>query len=228
MTAGSGIDKNGFDKDTWIKAYDECSINHEWCQIMKRVTPIDITLEQAKVAVSSLEREVDAIQCQATGRALELGSDWGRFALYKVLNTELEYEAGNVSTNMAEHLRQIAERLGVSDRLRSCIMFAEDIQFPDNTFDIVYAFETLEHVGDLPASLNEIHRVLKPGSYLAFSLPLEDWADSGYHTQRHNHVYWLSKFAEHGFNTKEYRFAKCDLGSMKDGNCGIYGCFAKI
>lgn len=39
----------------------------------------------------------------------------------------------------------------------------EDLQFPDNTFDIVFCCDVLEHVRDLPKVISEITRVLKPG-----------------------------------------------------------------
>lgn len=43
----------------------------------------------------------------------------------------------------------------------------EDLQFQDNTFDIVFCCDVLEHVQDLPQVISEISRVLKPGgSYI--------------------------------------------------------------
>lgn len=39
----------------------------------------------------------------------------------------------------------------------------EDLQFADNSFDVVYCCDVLEHVRDLPKCIAEIARVLKPG-----------------------------------------------------------------
>lgn len=40
---------------------------------------------------------------------------------------------------------------------------SEKIPFPDGYFDIVSSFNSLDHVDDLTASINEIKRVVKPG-----------------------------------------------------------------
>lgn len=39
----------------------------------------------------------------------------------------------------------------------------EQLQFADNSFDVVYCCDVLEHVRDLPKCISEISRVLKPG-----------------------------------------------------------------
>ncbi len=39
----------------------------------------------------------------------------------------------------------------------------ENLSFPDNSFDVVYCCDVLEHVRDLPKCMSEIARVLKPG-----------------------------------------------------------------
>ena len=40
---------------------------------------------------------------------------------------------------------------------------AEQLDFPDNTFDVVYSHGVLHHTPDTQASVREIHRVLRPG-----------------------------------------------------------------
>ena len=40
---------------------------------------------------------------------------------------------------------------------------AERLDFPDNTFDIVYSHGVLHHTPDTAAAVREIHRVLRPG-----------------------------------------------------------------
>lgn len=47
----------------------------------------------------------------------------------------------------------------------------ESAQFPDAIFDAVFAWMVLEHLHDPPATLREIRRILKPGGWLAFSVP---------------------------------------------------------
>lgn len=47
----------------------------------------------------------------------------------------------------------------------------KSLPFPDEHFDAVIAFEVFEHVFNLEEILNEVHRVLKPGGTLFFTIP---------------------------------------------------------
>lgn len=48
----------------------------------------------------------------------------------------------------------------------------QDMPYPDNSFDIVLHSDTLEHVPDPLAGLRECHRVLVPGGYCVFTVPM--------------------------------------------------------
>ena len=45
---------------------------------------------------------------------------------------------------------------------------AEQLPYPDCTFDVVICVDVLEHVADLKQTINEIDRVLKPGGFFGF------------------------------------------------------------
>ena len=51
----------------------------------------------------------------------------------------------------------------------------EHIPFPDNSFDIVYSSNVLEHVEQLEALTEEIRRVLRPGGLALHLLPNPQW-----------------------------------------------------
>lgn len=53
------------------------------------------------------------------------------------------------------------EQNGLSAVLR--VMNGECMEFPDNTFDVVYAHGVLQYTADTTKMIAEIHRVLKPG-----------------------------------------------------------------
>lgn len=44
------------------------------------------------------------------------------------------------------------------------VMDAAKIEFPDNTFDLIFSTAVFEHIENMPAVLMEVYRVLKPGS----------------------------------------------------------------
>jgi ubiquinone/menaquinone biosynthesis C-methylase UbiE len=46
------------------------------------------------------------------------------------------------------------------------------LTFPDNSFDLVFHSETLEHIHDYSRALEEVHRVLKPGGCQLYTIPL--------------------------------------------------------
>jgi len=67
-------------------------------------------------------------------------------------------------------------RWKTDERFRRYHGTASSIPFPDNTFPLVLAFETMEHWherGDnIPNGLREIHRVLSPGGRLVITVPI--------------------------------------------------------
>lgn len=45
------------------------------------------------------------------------------------------------------------------------------LNFPDNHFDAIFAWQVMEHLYDPVTTCQEIHRVLKPGGFFIFSVP---------------------------------------------------------
>lgn len=71
-------------------------------------------------------------------------------------------------------LEMFRERLAGSDldrRVTVRRMAAENLAFPDATFDRVTAFEVVEHVEGLRDALVEVHRVLRPGGAFSLTTP---------------------------------------------------------
>lgn len=75
--------------------------------------------------------------------------------------TALDYES-----KIVEQARQLAQERG----LRNMEFTQGDIhklQFADGTFDVVFAHQVLQHVGDPITALREMMRVTKPGGFVA-------------------------------------------------------------
>lgn len=49
----------------------------------------------------------------------------------------------------------------------------EHLTFSDNTFDVIINSDVLEHVADLDKTLSEIKRILKPGGFHVFTIPVD-------------------------------------------------------
>lgn len=49
-----------------------------------------------------------------------------------------------------------------------------DIQYPDNTFNVIYCSHVLEHVPDDKKAMREFYRVLKPGGWAILLVPILD------------------------------------------------------
>ena len=102
---------------------------------------------------------------RARGRTLELGAGTGlNLAHYPAAVTDLVLT--EPFPPMAQRLR---ERVAHSGRSAGVVAaHAERLPFPDSSFDTVVATLVLCTVADLPATLAEIDRVLRPGGRLLF------------------------------------------------------------
>ena len=65
----------------------------------------------------------------------------------------------------------------------------ENIPYSKSVFDIVTAFDVMEHVVDLDRALLEIERVCKPGGLIIINLPR---MTSGYKDEAFEHMRMLS------------------------------------
>jgi ubiquinone/menaquinone biosynthesis C-methylase UbiE len=98
-------------------------------------------------------------------RVLDVGCGEGAFAA--ALD---DHGAAVVAVDVAaEPLRRAAARYrGLDVRL---VPEAAPLPFDDDSFDVAWAGELLEHVVDVVGLLDELHRVLRPGGRLLVSTP---------------------------------------------------------
>jgi SAM-dependent methyltransferase len=87
---------------------------------------------------------------------------------------------------LCRHLRRTFARVTVSElfddvapgRFRGGVQ-CQDVQrltHPDAAFDLVTSTEVFEHVPDDGRAFSEVHRVLRPGGHLVFTVPLMESA----------------------------------------------------
>lgn len=82
------------------------------------------------------------------------------------------------------------------------------LPFPDGAFDLVCAFDIIEHVDDDDGALSELSRVAAPRAALLLSVPLHPahWSafdDFVGHRRRYQPERLLEKLAKHGFSVQQ-------------------------
>jgi predicted SAM-dependent methyltransferase len=82
----------------------------------------------------------------------------------------------------------------------------QGLPFPDETFQTIYAMQTLEHIHNLIHLMNECWRVLKPGGRMEISVPHKD-SDEAYWDPTHVRFFTeatFNYFSDHP-HWREYR-----------------------
>ncbi len=103
-------------------------------------------------------------------RLLDLGCGAGENSVY-FAKKGARCVAADYSPGMVKVALQLAAANGVE--FVGCTANAMALDFPDNTFDFVYASNLLHHLPDASAAILEMHRVLKPGGKACFWDPLK-------------------------------------------------------
>lgn len=95
---------------------------------------------------------------------LDVGCGVGGTSRYlaKKLGANAQVTGITLSPNQVDRATELAAEQGVANA-KFTVMDALKMDFPDNSFDIVWACESGEHMPDKKAYINEMMRVLKPG-----------------------------------------------------------------
>jgi len=77
----------------------------------------------------------------------------------------------DISEGEIEQARERAREDGTADRSTHLVADAHDLEFPDDSFDLIVGDSILHHL-DLKVALEEIRRVLRPGGRAVFKEPM--------------------------------------------------------
>lgn len=100
-------------------------------------------------------------------RVLEIGTGVGTDARF-IVSKGAWYEGINIDLGSTEVTRAGLEAFELPGTVRQLSATAMD--FPDQSFDVVYSFGVLHHIPDVERAVSEIYRVLKPGGVLLIML----------------------------------------------------------
>ena len=123
-------------------------------------------------------------------------------------NIKILGEFGSVTgLDISEEALKFARTHGVFKDL--ILGDAEYLPFPDGAFDLVSAFDVLEHVPDDRKAITEIFRVLKRGGYALITVPAHRWLwsrhdEALHHLRRYTTNELRGKLAHAGFRVVEH------------------------
>jgi SAM-dependent methyltransferase len=126
---------------------------YEGRQRENALAPATLSLERHRLMWLYLKEETDFFT--ASKKVLHVAPEqcfYGRFRKMK----NLDYLTADLDSPIADVKMDI-----------------HDIQYPDNTFDVVFCNHVLEHVTNDIQCMSELHRVLKPGGFAIMQVPLD-------------------------------------------------------
>lgn len=158
-------DEHGSKKDQVEAMFDNIAPRYD---LLNRVLSMGIDKGWRRRAIRALaERQPKMVLDMATGT--------GDLAIEIICKTHVEKVVGlDLSREMLQVGRRKIRKRGFHDRIEMVQGEAEDIDFPDNTFDGITVAFGVRNFEDLNKGLEEMHRVLKPGGKLVvleFSKP---------------------------------------------------------
>ncbi len=104
-------------------------------------------------------------------KVLDLGCGDG-FASMDALRAGAYVTAIDISPESIKHLISIAKKENLDHHLDARVMDAHQLEFEDNTFDIIFGNGILHHLPYLDRAIEELKRVLKETGHAVFLEPL--------------------------------------------------------
>lgn len=123
-------------------------------------------------------RDIDAwmlevLNIQKGSKILDVGCGAGKqcFVFHKALEGDCDITGGDVSADLLAQARKEDARLGTGIKFVE-LDFNQRFPYPDDQFDLLSACFTIYYAADIPFTIREMHRVLKPGGRLFTSGPM--------------------------------------------------------
>ncbi len=116
---------------------------------------------------------LDLLNLQKGSKILDVGCGSGKqcFSYYKYLNGEAEIHGGDVNVELLAQARETNAKIGNPVDFRE-VNFNQDFPFDGGQFDLVSCCFAIYYAENIPFTISEMHRVLKPGGRLFSSGPM--------------------------------------------------------
>ena len=109
---------------------------------------------------------METAQIKNGEKVLDAGCGIGGSAFYLIQQRKVEIVGISLSERQILTARYLAEKSDVADRLSFEVMDYTQTTFPDESFDVIWACESICHATDKQSFINEAYRILKKGGRL--------------------------------------------------------------
>lgn len=114
----------------------------------------------AKTIVKNIQ---DVVDIERDDRILEVGAGWGR------LISQFDRQAETVGLDIA--VEQLRIQREITEETAQIVGDGENLPFPSDAFDLVYASRVLQYYDDITEFLSEFKRVMKPSGKMIVIQP---------------------------------------------------------
>lgn len=128
-------------------------------------TSDDASLEDATNRLT--DKLSGLLNIQPGDRLLDLGCGIGEPAIRLATAYDIDIVGVSISERQVRRANDRAASAGLASRLAFQLADAMDLPFADESFDIVWALESLHHMPDRWHVLRQVARVLRPGGWVA-------------------------------------------------------------
>lgn len=122
--------------------------------------------ERRQAQIDLIEELLQWAQVKQAQQILDVGCGIGGSSLYLAQKFNAQATGITLSPFQANRAMERAQASGLSARAKFHVADAQAMPFPDNSFDLVWALESGEHMPDKVKFMQECCRVLQPGGKL--------------------------------------------------------------
>ncbi|AUY53117.1 methyltransferase domain-containing protein [Streptomyces sp. CB01881] len=112
---------------------------------------------------------IERLAVKPGARVLDVGCGLGAPAIRLAKAAGVHVVGIATSPKLIDEAREAAQQAGLADQVTFEVVDAEEMDYPDESFDAVMAIESLVHMNDRPRAFGRIARVLRPGGRLVLT-----------------------------------------------------------